>query len=103
MRVFGAVCAVHDLCACCLALLYAHHSLSLSLTHTHTHPYCPFYLGAGTTLCIAHRLSTLANADRIIVLDKGVVIEDGSHTALMSKKDGKYRALAMIQQSGLST
>ena len=55
-----------------------------------------------TTLCIAHRLSTLANADRIVVLDQGVVVEDGSHAALMSA-GGKYRALALSQAAGLST
>jgi len=42
-----------------------------------------------TTLIIAHRLSTAANADNIIVLDKGVIIEEGKHDALMLKK-GKY-------------
>jgi len=42
-----------------------------------------------TTLVIAHRLSTAASADNIIVLDKGVVIEEGSHIELIQKK-GKY-------------
>ncbi|MDC0339571.1 ABC transporter ATP-binding protein/permease [Pelagibacteraceae bacterium] len=42
-----------------------------------------------TTLIIAHRLSTAASADNIIVLDKGVVIEEGSHIELIQKK-GKY-------------
>ena len=42
-----------------------------------------------TTLIIAHRLSTASNADNIIVLDKGVIIEEGNHDALMLKK-GKY-------------
>jgi len=53
-----------------------------------------------TTLVIAHRLSTLANSDRIVVIEKGVVVEDGPHAALMAKDDGKYRALALAQQSG---
>jgi ATP-binding cassette subfamily B (MDR/TAP) protein 1 len=52
-----------------------------------------------TTLVIAHRLSTLANADRIIVLEKGRVVEDGSHNELMQKEGGKYRALALAQRS----
>ena len=42
-----------------------------------------------TTLVIAHRLSTAAGADNIIVLDKGVIIEEGNHNALIKKK-GKY-------------
>src|SRR5205823_8682760 len=39
-----------------------------------------------TTLAIAHRLSTLRNADRLIVLDKGEIVELGSHAELMAKR-----------------
>jgi len=42
-----------------------------------------------TTLIIAHRLSTAASADNIIVIDKGVIIEEGNHNTLIQKK-GKY-------------
>jgi ABC-type transport system involved in Fe-S cluster assembly fused permease/ATPase subunit len=42
-----------------------------------------------TTLIIAHRLSTAANADNIIVLDKGVIAEQGTHESLLLEK-GKY-------------
>ena len=42
-----------------------------------------------TTLIIAHRLSTAANADNIIVLDKGIIIEQGTHKILLLEK-GKY-------------
>ncbi|BAZ12494.1 cyclic nucleotide-regulated ABC bacteriocin/lantibiotic exporter [Calothrix sp. NIES-4071] len=42
-----------------------------------------------TTLVIAHRLSTVRNADKILVLDKGVLIESGTHDQLMSKR-GQY-------------
>ena len=42
-----------------------------------------------TTLVIAHRLSTAADADNIIVLDKGKIIEQGCHEELL-KLQGKY-------------
>lgn len=49
-----------------------------------------------TTLMIAHRLSTLRKADRIIVVDKGEIIENGSPEELMAMK-GKYYKLVQIQ------
>jgi ATP-binding cassette subfamily B protein len=55
-----------------------------------------------STLCIAHRLSTLAQADRILVIEKGAVVEDGSHSDLMAL-NGKYKRLALAQQSGMTT
>jgi len=45
-----------------------------------------------TTLIIAHRLSTIKNADRIIVLEKGRIIEEGTHQSLIHK-NGLYRKL----------
>lgn len=50
-----------------------------------------------TTLAIAHRLSTLRNATRILVLDKGTIAEIGSHEELMRKK-GIYYGLVMAQR-----
>ena len=49
-----------------------------------------------TALLIAHRLSTVQNADKIIVIDNGNVIEVGSHHDLY-EKDGLYRRLYDIQ------
>ena len=49
-----------------------------------------------TTFVIAHRLSTVKNADRILVLDGGVIIEDGSHEALL-KNSGLYQSLYEMQ------
>jgi ATP-binding cassette subfamily B protein len=49
-----------------------------------------------TTLVIAHRLATVRNADRIIVLDGGKVLATGSHAALM-KKGGLYARLSKLQ------
>ena len=52
-----------------------------------------------TTLVIAHRLSTVRDADEIIVLDAGVVAERGSHAALLAR-DGLYAGLWAAQQEG---
>jgi ATP-binding cassette subfamily B protein len=49
-----------------------------------------------TSITIAHRLSTIVNSDRILVMDKGKIIEDGNHVSLMEKK-GAYYALYMNQ------
>ena len=49
-----------------------------------------------TTLVIAHRLATVRNADRIVVLDGGVVVAEGTHEQLM-KKGGLYARLAKLQ------
>lgn len=50
-----------------------------------------------TTLVIAHRLATVQRADRILVLDKGRIVDEGTHVALRKKKDGVYARLAQLQ------
>ena len=52
-----------------------------------------------TTLVIAHRLSTLLHMDRILVFDRGKIIEDGSHKQLLKKK-GRYYTLWNSQVGG---
>ena len=55
-------------------------------------------MGQGrTVLTIAHRLSTIADADRIVVLEDGVIVEQGTHDALLSS-DGRYAHLWHRQQ-----
>ena len=49
-----------------------------------------------TSLVIAHRLSTIINADRIVVLEKGEVIEEGSHEELLAM-NGEYARLCALQ------
>ncbi|VFU09005.1 ABC transporter transmembrane domain-containing protein [Methylocella tundrae] len=49
-----------------------------------------------TTLVIAHRLATVLNANRILVLDKGRVVEEGAHASLVGK-NGLYARLAKLQ------
>ena len=49
-----------------------------------------------TTLVIAHRLSTVEKADRIIVLDSGSIVESGTHAELLAR-DGQYAALYRMQ------
>ena len=52
-----------------------------------------------TVIIISHRFSTVRNADRIIVLDKGKIIEEGSHEELL-KNDGKYAKAFRLQAKG---
>ena len=49
-----------------------------------------------TTLVVAHRLSTVVNADQILVLEKGIAVERGTHAELL-EKGGVYKQLWDIQ------
>jgi subfamily B ATP-binding cassette protein HlyB/CyaB len=49
-----------------------------------------------TVLIIAHRLSTVRHADRIITIEAGEVVEDGTHDELL-KQDGRYARLFKVQ------
>jgi ABC-type multidrug transport system fused ATPase/permease subunit len=50
-----------------------------------------------TSFVIAHRLSTIRKADKIVVIDKGVVRESGTHDELMQLENGMYRTLSNLQ------
>ena len=52
-----------------------------------------------TTIIIAHRLSTVRNADKIVVLDDKTIRESGTHQELLKIKDGLYRRLYAVQRN----
>lgn len=53
-----------------------------------------------TSIVIAHRLSTIKQADRILVIDRGAIIEEGTHASLLEKEGGVYRHLFALQAGG---
>lgn len=53
-----------------------------------------------TVFVIAHRLSTIVDMDRIIVLEKGKIVEEGGHKALIKKENGLYKKLWDLQVGG---
>ena len=50
-----------------------------------------------TSIVIAHRLSTIRNADKIVVLQKGEVLEAGTHQELIKNESGLYYKLSKMQ------
>ncbi len=55
-----------------------------------------------TTVVIAHRLSTIKNVDKIYVVDKGTIVEEGRHEDLIKMPNGIYNHLWNLQSSGFS-
>lgn len=53
-----------------------------------------------TILMIAHRLSTIRNANQILVLDKGCIVQQGTHQALM-QQEGLYRRFVDIRKQAI--
>ena len=52
-----------------------------------------------TSIIIAHRLSTIRSADQILVLDQGVIAEQGTHQELIAVENGIYKNLSNLQFS----
>ena len=51
-----------------------------------------------TTITIAHRLSTVRNADKLIVINDGKIVEMGKHQELVANTNGLYRQLVLAQE-----
>ena len=60
------------------------------------HPFAGALQAGRTTLVIAHRLSTVEQADEIIVMDEGAIVERGTHATLLAR-DGVYAQLHRLQ------
>ena len=56
-----------------------------------------------TVIVIAHRLSTIMKMDRILVMDKGEIVEQGTHQELLAKSRGLYKKLWTLQSGGFIT
>ena len=54
-----------------------------------------------TVLAVAHRLSTIAEFDRVLVVERGRIVEDGAPQHLLMREDGEFRRLWTMQAQGL--
>ena len=52
-----------------------------------------------TTIIVAHRLSTVRHADRILVFDRGRIVEDGTHAELAARPGGLYARLLNVDEA----
>ena len=52
-----------------------------------------------TTIVVAHRLSTVRMADRILVFERGRIVEQGNHSSLIARPNGHYRRLHGLEAS----
>lgn len=68
-----------------------------AVTEKAIHETIDSYSGGITTIIIAHRLSTIRRCDKIFVMEKGKIIECGTHEGLMEKENGYYRGLYQAQ------
>ena len=55
--------------------------------------------GKLTIVIIAHRISTIKNADQILVLEQGRILEEGNYRSLMRNKDSRFHALAYLSET----
>jgi subfamily B ATP-binding cassette protein HlyB/CyaB len=55
-----------------------------------------------TVIIIAHRLSAVRDAHRIVVMERGQIVEQGSHAELLAHQAGHYSRLFRLQQGGVS-
>ena len=58
-------------------------------------------LAGKTVLVIAHRMRTVEAADKIVVLDDGKVVEEGTPSELLAKENGLFRRMSMLQSESL--